>query len=73
MPTDQETDRCPARGAPAGVPQTDRAATVRVLGCPLPKWARRVGAVAFMFFLVKGLLWLLIPAGLFAWSWWGGE
>ncbi len=26
--------------------------------CPLPKAVRRIGAVAFVFFLVKGLLWL---------------
>lgn len=26
------------------------------------KWTKRFGAVAFLFFLVKGLLWLLVPA-----------
>ena len=26
------------------------------------RWARRLGAWAFLFFLVKGLLWLAIPA-----------
>jgi len=30
--------------------------------CPLPRTARRIGLVAFCFFLIKGLLWLLIPA-----------
>jgi hypothetical protein len=29
--------------------------------------ARRIGAVAFLFFLVKGLLWLTVPA-LLVWS-----
>lgn len=36
--------------------------------CPLPKFARRLGAAAFLFFLIKGLLWLLVPALL---VWWG--
>jgi hypothetical protein len=26
------------------------------------KWTKRVGAAAFLFFLVKGLLWLIVPA-----------
>jgi len=26
------------------------------------RWAKRVGAAAFLFFLVKGLLWLIVPA-----------
>ena len=26
------------------------------------KWAKRFGTGAFLFFLIKGLLWLLIPA-----------
>jgi hypothetical protein len=26
---------------------------------------KRAGAVAFLFFLVKGLLWLLVPAALY--------
>jgi hypothetical protein len=30
--------------------------------CPVPKWGRRLGAAAFMFFLIKGLLWLAVPA-----------
>ena len=29
---------------------------------PAMKWAKRLGAGAFLFFLIKGLLWLLIPA-----------
>lgn len=30
--------------------------------CPVPKWSRRLGAAAFLFFLVKGLLWVAVPA-----------
>ncbi|HVU64987.1 MAG TPA: hypothetical protein VHC70_13485 [Phycisphaerales bacterium] len=30
--------------------------------CPLPKVARRVGAAAVVFFVVQGLLWLVVPA-----------
>lgn len=45
------------------------AAAPRVLGCPLPKWARRMGLAVFLFFLIKGLLWLIIPAGLIVWGW----
>ena len=29
---------------------------------PAVKWAKRIGTGAFLFFLIKGLLWLLIPA-----------
>ncbi len=25
-------------------------------------WLRRVGVIGFLFFLVKGLLWLIVPA-----------
>jgi len=28
----------------------------------LIKWAKRVGFWGFLFFLLKGLLWLLVPA-----------
>lgn len=28
----------------------------------LPTWIKRLGFFGFMFFLVKGLLWLLVPA-----------
>lgn len=39
------------------------AAAERVVArCPLPAWARRLGLLGFLFFLVKGLLWLLLPA-----------
>lgn len=26
------------------------------------KWTKRFGAMAFLFFLIKGLLWLIVPA-----------
>ncbi len=32
-------------------------------------WAARYGAVAFVFFLVKGLAWLAIGAGAYAAIW----
>lgn len=39
--------------------------------CPFPKpvlrWFARFGVLGFLFFLVKGLLWLAIPAVLVAW------
>lgn len=36
--------------------------------CPIRKpWVRRIGAAAFVFFLVKGLLWLAVPAALVVW------
>jgi hypothetical protein len=38
-------------------PETSR----RPLRCPLPKWARRLGLGAFLFFLIKGLAWLIVP------------
>ena len=33
------------------------------------RWGKRVGTIGFLFFLVKGLLWLLIPALILAWQW----
>ena len=30
--------------------------------CPVGRTARRVGVVVFLFFLVKGLAWLSLPA-----------
>jgi hypothetical protein len=32
------------------------------------KWVKRLGFWGFMFFLVKGLLWLLIPALVAFWA-----
>jgi hypothetical protein len=31
------------------------------------KWLRRAGIGGFLFFLIKGLLWLAIPAGIALW------
>lgn len=50
--------------------------TAGVTGAPVhgasgKTWAKRLGAAAFLFFLIKGLLWLAVPAGLVAWRWWG--
>jgi hypothetical protein len=37
--------------------------------CPVP-WYARLGVAAFMFFLIKGLLWLTVPAVL---AWWASR
>lgn len=34
----------------------------------LPTWIKRLGFWGFMFFLVKGLLWLLVPALIAYWA-----
>ena len=31
---------------------------------PAAKWVKRFGVAGFLFFLIKGLLWLIIPAAL---------
>ena len=31
--------------------------------CPAVKWTKRFGAAAFLFFLVKGLIWLALIFG----------
>jgi len=35
---------------------------LRVSGMKTATWIKRLGFWGFMFFLVKGLLWLLVPA-----------
>ncbi|MFN7021108.1 MAG: hypothetical protein ACK4WH_07255 [Phycisphaerales bacterium] len=36
--------------------------------CPVKnRWLRRIGAAGFMFFLIKGLLWLTVPAAVAVW------
>jgi hypothetical protein len=30
--------------------------------CPAVGWMKRFGVAGFLFFLIKGLLWLIIPA-----------
>ena len=32
--------------------------------CPARSWIKRFGAVGLAFFLIKGLLWLLVPAAI---------
>jgi hypothetical protein len=34
----------------------------------IPKWIKRLGFWGFLFFLVKGLLWLLIPTLVALWA-----
>jgi hypothetical protein len=38
-------------------------------GSRTARWGKRIGTIGFLFFLVKGLLWLLIPALILAWQW----
>ncbi|MBS0189907.1 MAG: hypothetical protein U0573_00125 [Phycisphaerales bacterium] len=33
----------------------------------LSRWGKRAGLLAFLFFFVKGLAWLVVPAALAAW------
>jgi hypothetical protein len=47
--------------APAAVPERRASRSAR--------WGKRVGTVGFLFFLIKGLLWLLVPALIVAWQW----
>ncbi len=35
---------------------------VIVQRCPLPPWLRRLGLYGFLFFLLKGIAWLTVPA-----------
>lgn len=30
--------------------------------CPAVGWVKRFGVAGFLFFLIKGLLWLIVPA-----------
>ncbi len=30
--------------------------------CPVPLWLRRLGLAGFLFFFIKGMLWLIVPA-----------
>jgi hypothetical protein len=54
-------------------PATAAGAIAAAATCPVPKVARRIGVALFLFFLIKGLLWLIIPATIAAgtyWGWW---
>jgi len=35
------------------------------------RWLGKLGAAAFLFFLVKGLLWLLLPLAIMFWGFLG--
>jgi hypothetical protein len=35
----------------------------KLLKCPAFKWVKRFGVAGFMFFLIKGLLWLAVLFG----------
>ena len=45
-----------------------RAERHQPLACPVPGTAARIGLLAFLFFLLKGLAWLVVPAWLWLWS-----
>jgi hypothetical protein len=47
--------------------KTSEARTIRSLGADVParsgmRWLQRFGVAGFAFFLIKGLLWLAVPA-----------
>lgn len=71
MDSSEQKDATPE--IPAGTRVTEKGAVVKVLGCPLPRWGRWGAVAAFMFFLIKGLLWLSLPAILVAWRSCSGE
>lgn len=51
-----------------GAGASSHAEAVKQETCPVKNpWLRRIGAATFLFFLVKGLLWLLVPAAVVAW------
>lgn len=49
-------------------PHNQAAADNRPAACPVkPPWLRRVGFAGFMFFFIKGLMWLTAPAAIAIW------
>lgn len=47
---------------------TSAAAGAGAETCPVrSRWVRRIGAAGFVFFLIKGLLWLTVPAAIAVW------
>lgn len=51
-----------------GDAESAAAAAAKPEACPVKnKWLRRIGAAGFMFFLIKGLLWLTVPAAIAVW------
>ncbi len=47
----------PAEGAPAQSPSSSSSRAAA-------RWGRGLGVLAFMFFLTKGLAWLIVPAAI---------
>ena len=33
------------------------------------RWGKRAGIALFLFFLIKGLLWLIVPAAIYYFGW----
>lgn len=56
---------------PTPHPTDDRATAValdKTEACPVKStWLRRLGFAGFMFFFIKGLLWLTVPAAIAVW------
>ena len=44
------------------VDKVEKIASRLSLSCP---WLKRIGFYGFMFFFIKGMLWLLLPAALY--------
>ncbi len=44
------------------VQKTEPASTEATNQHPFPRWLKRLGLAGFLFYLIKGLLWILIPA-----------
>lgn len=38
------------------------AALEKIITCPFATWIKRFGWAGFMFFFIKGILWLMIPS-----------
>lgn len=36
------------------------------------RWGKRAGIFLFLFFLIKGLLWLIVPAAIYYFGWGDG-
>ena len=51
----------PASGPDAASSAAEAAGTESPSASPLVVWVRRFGVAGFLFFLVKGLLWLSLP------------
>jgi|GEM_PF-1676826 len=60
----------PAAGPPSAAPERpDSDHTVApATGKPASRWGKRLGVAAFLFFLIKGLAWLVVPAAVAAFA-----